>query len=94
MDRNRTSSVHKPKYHSLYFLHAEVPQGQAPGIFLGDSAEARVPPPAYTMHGCPPAVGQQLSAANKVFPYKVKQALEAGMLEYILLDLLTDESCC
>lgn len=62
----------------------------APGLLLGGDTEART---TRTMHGRPPVVGRQLSLADKVFPYKVKRALEAGMLEYIPLDLLTDEAC-
>ncbi|KAG6886621.1 hypothetical protein C0992_003150 [Termitomyces sp. T32_za158] len=69
----------------------------APGVLLqagnlevqGDSMQR----PARVFHGLPPEVGRLLSAADKVFPHKVIRALEGGMLEYIPLNLLTDEAC-
>lgn len=45
------------------------------------------------MHRHPPTLSQQLSSADNVFLHKVQKALEAEMLEYIPLDLLTDEAC-
>lgn len=64
------------------------------GIFLEDPVEERAGRPSCTMHGRPPAVGHQLSLADKVFFHKVKRALEVGMLKYIPLDLLTDDAYC
>lgn len=75
-------------------LHQNDLQARTPGIFLGEATETKVPHSAHTMHGWLPVVGHQLSAADRVFPHKVKHALEAGMLEYISLDLLTNEACC
>lgn len=66
---------------------------RAPGIFLGTEVDAEATRPNRTMHGRPPTIGRQLSSADKVFPHKVKRVLEAGMLEYIPLDLLTDDAC-
>ncbi|KAG6887465.1 hypothetical protein C0992_012183 [Termitomyces sp. T32_za158] len=82
-------------------------QSQGPGIFLGNASEAlrlpRLPrvhdsPPSHphpvrSLHGLPPTVSVQLSAADKVYPHRVRRSLESGMLEYIPLDLLTDEAC-
>ncbi|KAG6890152.1 hypothetical protein C0992_002957 [Termitomyces sp. T32_za158] len=68
-----------------------------PGILVGEGSmpvsEDTAPWATRTLHGLPPEVGRLLSAADKVFPYKVIRALEAGMLEYIPLNLLTDEAC-
>ena len=50
--------------------------------------------PVRTCHGQPPAVGCMLLSADKVFPYKVVHMLEGGMLEYIPLDVLTNNACC
>lgn len=66
---------------------------RALGIFLGAEADSEATRPNRTMHGRPPTIGRQLSSADKVFPHKVKRVLEAGMLEYIPLDLLTDDAC-
>ncbi|KNZ76463.1 hypothetical protein J132_10438 [Termitomyces sp. J132] len=70
-----------------------------PEIFLGDQVERTLgtsnalPKPTQSLHGLPPTLGRQLSAADKVFPHKVVRTLERGMLEYIPLDVLTDEAC-
>lgn len=72
--------------------------GCAPGLLLQDEFHGEAVPdladrPCCTFHGLPPDVGRMLSAADKVFPQKVIQVLESGMLEYIPLNLLTDDAC-
>ncbi|KAG5719677.1 hypothetical protein E4T56_gene2054 [Termitomyces sp. T112] len=73
-----------------------------PGVLLGNidfghgTAEPlfpRVPRPTHSLHGLLPVVGHQLSAADKVFSWKVVHVLKKEMLEYIPLDQLTDEAC-
>lgn len=84
--------IREPNAHAFPSLHD--PLHQAPGIFIGNNMDRDAACPNCIRHGCPPTVGYQLSLADKVFPHKVRWVLEAGMLEYIPLNLLTDDACC
>lgn len=84
--------------HSAGWLASDVSCCQPPSVLLVDLAPHATLSSPSTISGQVlyeplPAVSWLLSSADKVYPHKVVQALEQGMLEYIPLDLLTDEVC-